>query len=249
MVQQRSNLILYTPRTGSTILAEILSASSEGTNYNEGIVDSYKHHQAFRQSLQRYIIEEVVHNNKYNFVPYHIEKQKRIDILKSSSNWTVKETCMAFLTNVDFIKYCCDSKDINVYMVYRKDVVAQFRSFVNMSGKLKPIYRVADRGLQRSCTVSDKTIATKLPVLVESLIYWRLLYEKFKGSVTLVCYDDVIKPMNFSNLGIDKSVVDNYNLRDNHIIPTPFEYVDRTDDKWLSAINTMSDLKWITNTL
>lgn len=156
---------------------------------------------------------------------------------------------MAFLTNVDFVDYCCNSKDINVYMVYRKDIVSQFRSFVNMSGKLKPIYTTADRGLQRSSVVSDNTIAAKLPVLVESLVYWRLLYERFKDKVTLVCYEDVIKPMDFSQVGIEKDVVNNYNMRDNHIIPTPFEYVDRTDDKWMSAINTMSGLKWITNTL
>ncbi|MDC3266357.1 hypothetical protein OAU13_00360 [bacterium] len=247
MGQSTNNLILYTARTGSTILAEILSASSGGINLNEGIVDGCDKLDVFRPSLQQYIIPEIVDHGQYNFKRYHAEKQKRIDFLKSINNWTIKETCLAFFTNMEFVEYCCNNDNVNVYMIYRKDIVAQYRSFVNMS-KRKSIYTVNDRDALPGI-VSDQTILGKTPVFASTLMYWRLLYEMFKSKVTLVCYEEVIRPMDFSSLGIDKSVVDNYNLRDNHIIPTPFEYVDRTDDKWLSAVNAVSGLRWITNTL
>jgi hypothetical protein len=256
-----SNLILYTPRTGSTFFSEIISVSSGCINLSEGLVDScvspFNSNQldstnqwdAFKPSLQQYIFNEVIQNGRYNFVPYHKEKQKRIDILKSRDNWTIKETCSTFLTNIDFIQYCCNSTNVNVYMMYRRDVISQFRSLMNMS-KRKSVYTSDEVNIAPpNEPVSDETILGKTPMFAASLVYWRMLYERFRSKVTLVCYEDVIKPMNFSSLGISDDVVKTYNMRYNHLIPTPFEYVDRTDPTWKSAVNAISDLRWITNTL
>lgn len=259
MVRQTNNLIIYTPRTGSTILAEILSASSGCVNLNEGIVDSCvspfnkeqmlkdNEWKEFVPSLQHILKTTVINNQTYDFSVYHKAKQKRIDILKNKLNWTVKETCVPTLTNIDFIKHCCDNQ-VNVYMVYRKNIVDQFISFVNIVGSGQSIFTSRDNTKQRISIRNDVIEAKTLP-FINSLIYWRLLYEMFQTKVKLVCYEDVIKPMNFLSLGVDECVVKKYNLRDNHLIPTPFNIIEDSNPKWLAAIDTVREFSWVTNTL
>jgi LPS sulfotransferase NodH len=258
----KNNLVIYTPRTGSTFLTEILAASTGTVNLNESIVDSCvsafnrqevfsnPYYAAYRPSLQALINKEFSEGGTRSFKPYADAKQLRINLLKQTSMWTVKETSSPFQNNFEFVKYCCNSDDVNVYMVYRKDIVSQFISFIHMVNN-KSIFTQSDIGNSelKPGNITDRTIAAKTPVFVDMLVYWRLLYEMFKDKVTLVNYEDVIKTMDFSSLGIDKDVVEKYNMRDNHIVPTPYKYGDMNSPTWHAAINTIESVKWVTNTL
>ena len=246
----KNNLVIYTPRTGSTVLTEILSVSGNCTNYNEGIVDCCEGVDVdlFKEPLHKLIARYVILNERHDFKPYHSEKQKRIDYLKRSNGWSIKETSTPFLTNNDFVKYCCNSENVNVYMVYRRDLTAQLISFFNMVGRNKAIYtNNSDSTPERK--IDDKIIYNKTNTLIQCLVYWRLLYELYKDKVTLVCYEDVIKPMDFTSLGIEKTVVERYNMMDNHMIPTPYNDFDQSNPKWLSVVDTIKSVEWITNTL
>lgn len=256
----KNNLIIYTPRTGSTFLAEIIAASTGTVNLNETIVDSCisrfnreevltnPYYAAYRPSLQRFIDKEFSEGGSRSFKPYAMAKKARINLLKQTKGWTLKETSSPFLTNFDFVKECCESNDTNVYMVYRRDLVAQFISFVNMAGRGKSIF-VPDDLVDYNHKVNENTVAAKTPMFIDMIIYWKLLYERFKDNVILVNYEDVIKSKDFSSLGIDKDVVEKYDMRDNHIIPTPFNYVDRSNPKWQAAIDTVESIGWVTDTL
>jgi hypothetical protein len=260
-LEQKNNLIIYTPRTGSTILGEILSFSTGGLNLNEGIVDSLINNynsswvpsnpnlQIFIPSLQA-INGSEMRRNVLNFNVFHNEKQKRIEKLKQLSNWTIKETCTPHMYNFDFIRECCESKNVNVFMVYRRDLVAQHISFMNVAaGRRKSIYANNEIKVSYTAEFDKKTIMPKTHLLIDCITRWRLFYEMFKDKVTLVCFEDIIQPMNFSSIGIDDSVVKQYNMKYNHLIPTPDNFYDDSDKVWQDAWDLMLRVKWTTNTL
>lgn len=256
-----NNLIIYTPRSGSTFLAEIIASSTETINLNETIVDSCmsrfnkkqvldnpRYWLPYMPSLQRFIDKEFSEGGSGSFRPYTNAKKARIDMVRQTKGWTVKETAHPLLSNYNFIKECCESRDTNVYMVYRQDLVSQFISFINMAGRSRSIYMVGDEPNYEH-KVTERVLMSKLPVFVDTIVHWRLLYEMFKRHVVLVNYESVIQKKDFSSLGIEKDVVERYDMRDNHIIPTPYNYVDKSNPKWQEAIDTIESMSWVTNTL
>lgn len=257
----KSNLILYTPRTGSTILGEMLSFSAGGLNLNEGLVDSvfngpeslYNRElltnpnlSIFLKSLRRHPGTDMTGSP----IAYHSDKQERINILKNIDNWTIKEVTDPQFTNIDFIRYCCDLENVNVYMTFRRNIADQFLSYINMVVRGQSMF--TNKTKVNSAIMphlDERLLIGKTRFFMNNLIYWRLIYEMFKTKVTLVCYEDIIKPMNFTSIGIDDSVVKTYNMRDTHIIPTPSTIIDSNDPQIKVALNEVKRMEWIVKTL
>lgn len=243
-----NNLIIFTPRTGSTILGELLAVSGCGVNMNE----------ALNEIPKLLAVDPTIKNGeavinmqtKDAYDQFHTLKQRRIEKLKSVNDWTIKEICDSYFAShhIDFVRYCCAAPNTNVYMTYRKDIVSQFISYLNMVARKQSVYRINDR-VNEGSILSYDTVIKKANSFVNNLIYWRLIYELFKDNVILVCYEDVIKPMSFTSIGIDTTVVNNYQMRDNRLIPTPYNSIDKDNPAWIDAIRYVRASSWITNTL
>ena len=139
-----NNLILFTNRSGSTVLCDMISYASGTMNLGEGthsmIRDynynkpEYKQTQLFK-TLTESNLTSRYHNSitrGSDHIGFMKAKKKRIEVIKQANiSWTAKEQTEKQTMDIDFIEYCCKNKDINVYMTHRLDIVEQFVSKVN----------------------------------------------------------------------------------------------------------------------
>lgn len=137
-----NNLILFTNRSGSTILTDLISYSQGTINLGEGLhsavrqynynKDNQRHSELYNQFSSS--ITARYHNettNGFDNIGFFKAKSKRIEILKQSNeSWTVKEQLEKQTMDFSFIQYCVDN-GVNVYMTHRKNIIEQFISKVN----------------------------------------------------------------------------------------------------------------------
>lgn len=253
-----SNLILFTNRSGSTILQDILSYADGSINLGEGlhsIVRDYNYNTTKNKQSDLYgefaqfNLTGQYHNQQTrgsDHIGFTKGKQKRINLLKNTSQqWTVKEQLEKQTIDVNFIDYCARS-DINIYMTHRRDVVAQFKSKINARYRLEVATHLHGRNHKSQFIFTNQDafktyeemrinflwLHLYTNVFIEQLMIWRVIYERYKDVVKLVSYEDCIKPMNFESLKINSNIVEQYKKERKHLVPTPFncERVVVTDD-------------------
>jgi len=138
-----NNLILFTNRSGSTILTDLISYSQGTINLGEGLhslARQYNYNNDIQRQSELYkqfsstSITARYHNeitNGFDHIGFFRAKSKRIEILKQSNeSWTAKEQLERQTIDFSFIQYCIDS-GVNVYMTHRKNIIEQFISKVN----------------------------------------------------------------------------------------------------------------------
>ena len=138
-----NNLILFTNRSGSTILTDLISYSQGTINLGEGLHslarqynynnDTQRQSELYKQFSSTSITAKY-HNeltNGYDHVGFFKAKSKRIEILKQSNeSWTIKEQLEKQTMDFSFIEYCIDN-GVDVYLTHRRNIVEQFISKVN----------------------------------------------------------------------------------------------------------------------
>ena len=137
-----NNLILFTNRSGSTVLTDLISYSQGTINLGEGLhslVRPYNYNKDTQRQSELYNqfssnLTARYHNettNGFDNIGFFKAKSKRIEILKQSNeSWTAKEQLEKQTIDFSFIRYCIDN-GVNVYMTHRKNIIEQFISKIN----------------------------------------------------------------------------------------------------------------------
>lgn len=240
-----SNLILFTNRSGSTLLTDLLSYSQRTVNLGEGLhslVRPYNFNND--QQKQSPLYDEFsssltarYHNVKtkaFDHVGFFKAKSKRIDILKQSSEqWTIKENLEKQTMDFSFIEYCIDN-GIDVYLTHRRNLTEQFISKINARYRLEIANMRADsQASQFIYTNQDgyvKYDSMRIPfhwlhmytnIFIGQLFMWRVVYDRFKPNIKVVSYEDNIKPLQLEKFGVTKQHIDDYQKEKVHLVPTP----------------------------
>lgn len=238
-----NNLILFTNRSGSTVLCDLLAYANDTVNLGEGLhslVRDYNYNSEknkdtyLYKAFKSYNITSSHHNavtRGSNHIEFFKDKQRRIDMLrKTPLQWTVKENTEKQLMDINFIDYCCKSKFVNVYMTHRANIIDQFVSFINARYRAEIARHKGSHFIftnndeyqsYDNMSIQFNWLHMYTNVFIEQLMMWRLIYDKFKPHVRVVSYESHTKPMNFEHIGISKDVVEKYKQETNHLIPTP----------------------------
>ena len=240
-----SNLILFTNRSGSTILTDLISYSQGTVNLGEGLhslVREYNYNSdALRQSkLYDQFSSSLTaryHNEKTkgsDHIGFFKAKSKRIEILKQSNeSWTIKENLEKQTIDFSFIQDCIDS-GVNVYLTHRKNLMEQFISKINARYRLEiSNLRPNTQSSQFIFTNEDSYVrydTMHIPfswlnmytqVFIGQLFMWRVIYDRFKNDIKLVSYEDNIKPLQLEKFGITQQHIQQYQKEKVHLVPTP----------------------------
>jgi len=235
-----NNLILYTNRSGSTVLQDIISYAEGCVNLGEGLhslARSYNYNSETNKQTKLYteFFKENISAKHYNvktkgadYIDFFQSKKQRINLLKSTTDsWVVKDNLEKKSLDVSFIDYCYDS-GVNVYITHRRDVVSQFISKINARYRSE----IANNGdfiftnntpvaHYDTIDVSFVWLNMYTNVFLEQLMMWRIMYERYKSKIKLVSYEDCIAPMNFTSIGISNDTVVSYLKESQHLVPTP----------------------------
>ena len=238
-----SNLILFTNRSGSTVLADIIAFNDRSINLGEGLhslARDYNYNSLENKDTTLYKDFSTVsltrdHHNPSTRGSDHIGfftgKSKRINQLKFTNlEWTVKENLEKQTADIPFIDYCINN-NVKVYITHRRDIQAQFLSVLNaryrleiakQQGPSQFIYTNQDQFQKyNEMRVPFNFVYMYLNVFIDQLLVWRAVYEKYKNQLTVVSYEDNIRPMDFTSIGISNNVVDQYKKETQYLVPTP----------------------------
>lgn len=239
-----NNLILSTNRSGSTILSDIISYADGSINLGE--VHSLSRPYIFNteRSKQSNLYKEFTGVNlqaKYytlasrgqDYIGFFKALAKRLEVLKQASeSWTAKCIIEKKVLDVTFVDYCVDN-NMNIFMTHRKDIVGQYISFINARYRQEVSRQHSSHG---DFIYTNKTDFFKYKhmevnwfwlhmytdIFLEQLILWRMIYDKHKSSIKIISYEDHIKKMDFTTIGITEETVNKYRKESQHLVPTPY---------------------------
>lgn len=241
-----SNLVLFTNRSGSTLLADVLAYVDKSINLGEGLhslARNYNYNTELNRQTFLYktfassSITGMHHNidsRGSDHIGYFAAKQKRVELLKDTGmNWTVKENLEKQTMDFKFVEHCVSS-GVDIYMTHRLDVVDQFISKINAryrteiakysGSESQFIFTNQDKFENyNEMTINFKWLHMYTNVFIEQLLMWRVMYEKLKGykNFKLVSYEEHIKPMHLDFIGISSDMIKKYNNETKHLVPTP----------------------------
>jgi hypothetical protein len=225
----KSNLIIYTPRSGSMLLGEIISFHTKTKNIREGWIVDRTQPDVSRISHNAFLSSDT--NVLLKFLNEHTKRRELLKRLIKSRAWTAKMHVTHSLTNSKtFLEECLENPNVNVWMTHRVNIVNQFLSLINagyrqavlkgeggdfiFSNHTKvPVYDVID--------FPRHQIFNTLITFIYQLVMWRNVYDMYGDRVKLVNYEKHIKPLDLEGFGIGKDVIDGYFMTENHLIPTP----------------------------
>jgi hypothetical protein len=242
-----SNLVLYTYRSGSTLLADLLSYSQGTINLGEGLSSLVRHYNynlpEHRQTDLYKAFTTHMSGRYYNMgtkgsdhIGFFRAKAERINILKNSNEqWTIKDTLEKLSLELSFIEHCIDN-NINIYMTHRRNITEQFISKINARYRQEiSDLKTKDHTKADFIYTNQDTFATydemKVPfswlhmyvnVFLGQLFMWRTVYDRYRDYIQVVSYEDNIKPLKLSKFGISDEHIRHYNQEQTHLVPTPF---------------------------
>ena len=136
-----SDLVLFTNRSGSTMLCDILAYANKTINLGEvhSCVRMYNYNtpenrqtslfKQMRPSLTGIYYNEETRGGAH--IGYSKARKQKNDIMKQSlQEWTAKEQLEKQSMDINFIDYCCNN-GVNIYMTHRQNIVAQYISTIN----------------------------------------------------------------------------------------------------------------------
>jgi hypothetical protein len=136
-----SDLVVFTNRSGSTMLSDILAYANKNINLGElhSCVRMYNYNtpenrqtSLFKQ--MRTSLTGTYYNGETRggaHIGYGKARNQRNDIIKQSQHqWTAKEQTDKQSIDINFIDYCCKN-GVNIYMTHRQNIVAQYISMIN----------------------------------------------------------------------------------------------------------------------
>lgn len=235
-----SNVVLFTYRSGSTVLADLLAFKQGTINLGEALHSAvrnynYNTEQHRQTTLYKSCLESLT--GKYHtpqtrgsdFIGFHKAKEKRIELIKQyPGNWTVKDNLDKLSFSSKFIDYCIDN-NINVYMTHRSDIIKQFVSKINARYRAEiakdPTQFIftndAEYNPYDQMVISFAWLRLYMQVFLDQLLVWRTVYERYKPYIKLVSYEKHIQPMQLDEFGITQDDVKQYKNLSTHLVPTP----------------------------
>jgi len=245
---KQNSLILFTMRTGSTIFSDLKAYSAGGCNLGEGLtsrVRDYNYskkiyrntdfYKTFIPNLQgRHYGSTGMFGGQINFFE---EKNKRATMLFNNLDydWVIKEMVDKHLIDLNIIRRFIECKHVNIYMTYRRDLKAQFISYINAYYRNKIdkqlnggfIFQNNEEYVPYSRIEMDNdSLFNTVNRFLNTIIYWRSCYEVFKEDIILVNYEDHIKPMKLRRFGITERDIREYNNLNGHLVKTPANVED-----------------------
>lgn len=224
------NLILFTPRSGSMLLNDILALHSNTISLGE----PWTVHPG-QPELPRMTYNAMRKSDTGLYVKFLQEHKKRRELLKHMASvgdgWTAKiHVTPALSYSKDFLDYCVESDDINVWLLYRSDIVAQFLSYVN-AGYRQMVLKQEGGGFVHTNKTKiinfdvidwgSHDIMGTLQNFIYMLVMWRNVFDVYGSRVKLVNYERHIKTLDLAEFNIDNTCIESYFKRDQHLIPTP----------------------------
>lgn len=238
-----NKLVLFTNRSGSTLLCDILAYASGNINLGEGLhsvtrdynfntkenkqTDLYKEFAGTNISS----LHVTTRNRGSDFIEFGKARGERIQRLKTCNDkWIAKYNVELVVFDKTFIEYCVNS-NVKLYMTHRENIVDHFVSRMNAWYRYEIIKHKNEGFIYTNNTPFDTydSIIVKFDWLqqcmitfIQQLLLWRTIYEMYKENIELVSYENVIKPMSFESIGINSNVIQSYKQEMQHLVPTPY---------------------------
>lgn len=189
---------------------------------------------------------------------WHKERVNRLSYLVNNTNkkWVVKMWASQCLSHKDIVQQMCSNDNIKILLVQRRNTSEHLTSIINA------VYRNRVLKYNRDFVYTNKTLAKQplydkidyKPDILSNMTMsycdmiadWRLVYELYKPKVTIVSYERHIKNIDLKFLGVSDQCVDNYNKREEHLIPTPFNSdVFTYQDTYNDCLNMLSQYDYM----
>lgn len=242
------NLILYTPRSGSMLLSDILSLHSGTRNLSEAWNITKGEPDLSRMN------HEAMHSNDTRlFIKYLQEHHKRREIMKglakTNNGWTAKiHVTPALANSKDFLEYCIDSDNINVWLTHRTNLSDQFLSLIN-AGYRQTVLKEDGGGFVHTNLTkissydtinwSRAQIFQTLNSFLYQVIMWRNVYDLYKDKITVVNYESDIKTNSFQKFGLTSETIQKYFSMERHFVPT------RNNIKKFAVTGVWEECEWV----
>lgn len=244
------NLILYTPRSGSMLLSDIMSLDSNTRNLSEAWNINPN-----EPDLSRINHEAMHRSDTRLFIRYLKEHEKRRNTLKEMSQtdngWTAKiHVTPALANSKDFLEYCIGSKNVNVWLTHRVNLADQFLSLIN-AGYRQTVLKEDGGGFVHtnktkiatytSINWSRSQIFNTLNSFLLQIIMWRNVFDLYRNNISVVSYEKVIKPASFDSLGMKEDTMTKYYRMERHFVPT------RNNVKKFDVPGVWEECEWVLN--
>lgn len=242
------NLILFTPRTGSMYLSELLGHTTNSKSYVEHWITSPGQEDISHLYYTARITGDI--NLLYKFCG---EMQKRIEFLNKKNDWVAKLAAIhagSFCSK--FVDRHVHSEDTTVWLTHRANVVDQFLSFLNAAYRQQQLKEYpggfsynkrteANISNYEYVDWSDQQVARLVISFLPMLMHWRQIYERYKGRVNIVSYDENIMTNDFTKFGISDDAVKSYYRSSEHptLVPTPYNRPLSNQKVWSQCVDIL----------
>lgn len=237
-----NKLVLFTNRSGSTLLCDIIAYADGCINLGEGIHSVARHYNYNREQnktteLYRKFSETnlatkyvTTKNRGSDFIEYSRAIRDRSLLLHNTTeSWVAKYNLEIIIFDNNFIQRCVDN-NVCFYITHRENIVDQFVSRINARYRYEVAKHKNEGFIYTNNTPVENyhTMIVKFDWLqqcmvtfLEQLMLWRVIYERLKDHVNVVSYERCIQPMDFTSIGINHDTVTKYLQEKQHLIPTP----------------------------
>jgi len=234
-------IIFFTPRTGSSILADLLAFK-----YNAWNLDEILSHQIRSQILNKLPPRVVDFIKQGNFnARVNLNNKRPEDFYYEMSN----EIIRAFSFAADLAQYndvvlkcytypaalphkilqLAIQYNFEIYFLYRSNKVEQMRSLVTAMAREKNnkrpwsghIYTNKTKSSQNeSLTYDEKSMHNLCYQIGSSIHTWHYLHDRYKQHGVTMCYEDTIAKSDFTSASISKELFDQYLQQEEYLVPT-----------------------------
>lgn len=243
------HLIVFTARTGSTLLSELISSTTASPNYGEGWkLGPGQQDITHMFDMAHQARDPIALNNYIN------QYRLRGSSLLKQSNWVAKLNAYPASTYCNNIIDSVIGSGGKVWLTYRSNIHHQFLSFVNA------LYRQSlknpnsflftnncDPLFYERIDLPQERLYNTLTIFLQTLISWRLLFDKYKHKVNLVNYEENLygdggtTSINLTKFGITDENVLAYFDQKTHLVRTPFNSrLFLNNDAWESCIEVLN---------
>ena len=242
------NLILFTPRTGSMYLSALLSHNTNSINYVEHWITA-----PGQEDISHLYIAGCKAEDISILYKFYGEMQKRIEFFNKRNDWVAKLTTHhAGSTCLNFVDRHINSEDTTVWLTQRANVVDQFLSYLNAGyrqNKLKEYPGGFCYNEKTKHNISnyeyvdwpEPRVSMVLYRFIQMLMTWRQIYDRYRGKINIVSYDENILTNNFTKFGISEDDVKSYYNSNKYpvLVPTPYNRPLSNQKEWSQCVDIL----------
>lgn len=225
-------VILGLPRTGTSIINDLLVEQYKGWNLEE---HWRLHEKGFH--IRKFLKTESQSNDVVikATLNYYNEQHKRLSYLvnNTTTNWVLKFWVTDCIVHKNITERIRSNPNIRMLLTHRRNVLEHFTSLVNAryrrdvlkfnQGMFQYTNKLAiEQPSYDKITYKPNMLVHMAIEYLELLKNWRLIYDQYKSHVTIISFEDMVTNMDLSVIGVTKETVDSYTKKDEYLVPTPF---------------------------